>query len=164
MEEIFIQTEEQRAILESVRRFVEDGLENPPANPLNAAREGWVLGGETFFKKIKRLVVSPKHPDEVPAAKRLATLDPLQVITTVAAYYDESPENYARRRSAASGRDLAAYLAHRRTTATLRSLATHFGLRHPDSLSNLTPHPVHVFLHYSHPPVLQRIAALRSGS
>ena len=32
-----------------------------------------------------------------------------------------------------------------------------------DSLSNLTPHPFHVFLHYSHPPVLRRIAALRSS-
>ena len=32
-----------------------------------------------------------------------------------------------------------------------------------DSLSNLTPHPVHVFLHYSHPPVLQRISALRNA-
>ena len=31
-----------------------------------------------------------------------------------------------------------------------------------DSLANLTPHPLHVFLHYSHPPVLQRIEALRS--
>ena len=31
-----------------------------------------------------------------------------------------------------------------------------------DSLENLTPHPFYVKLHYSHPPVLQRIAALRS--
>jgi STE24 endopeptidase len=30
------------------------------------------------------------------------------------------------------------------------------------NLSNLTPHPFHVFLDYSHPPVLVRIAALRS--
>ena len=30
-----------------------------------------------------------------------------------------------------------------------------------DRLTNLTPHPLHVFLHYSHPPVLQRIEALR---
>lgn len=29
-----------------------------------------------------------------------------------------------------------------------------------NSLSNLTPHPFHVFLHYSHPPVLQRIRCL----
>lgn len=30
-----------------------------------------------------------------------------------------------------------------------------------DNLSNLTPHPFYTFLHYSHPPVLQRIEALR---
>ena len=30
-----------------------------------------------------------------------------------------------------------------------------------DNLSNLTPHPLKVFLEYSHPPVLARIAALR---
>ncbi len=30
-----------------------------------------------------------------------------------------------------------------------------------DNLSNLTPHPFYVFLHYSHPPVLRRISALR---
>jgi STE24 endopeptidase len=29
------------------------------------------------------------------------------------------------------------------------------------NLSNLTPHPLHVFLDYSHPPVLKRIQALR---
>lgn len=30
-----------------------------------------------------------------------------------------------------------------------------------DNLSNLTPHPFYVFLQYSHPPVLERIRALR---
>lgn len=30
-----------------------------------------------------------------------------------------------------------------------------------DNLSNLTPHPFYVFLNYSHPPVLRRIAAIR---
>jgi STE24 endopeptidase len=29
------------------------------------------------------------------------------------------------------------------------------------NLSNLLPHPVYVFLNYSHPPVLQRIEAIR---
>ncbi len=31
-----------------------------------------------------------------------------------------------------------------------------------DNLSNLTPHPMKVFLDYSHPPVLERIKAIRS--
>ena len=30
------------------------------------------------------------------------------------------------------------------------------------TLSNLTPHPAYVFVHYSHPPLLQRIRALKS--
>lgn len=33
-----------------------------------------------------------------------------------------------------------------------------------DNLSNLTPHPLKVFLSYSHPPILERIRALRSQS
>ena len=33
-----------------------------------------------------------------------------------------------------------------------------------NNLVNLTPHPAYVFVHYSHPPVLERIAALRSGA
>ena len=32
-----------------------------------------------------------------------------------------------------------------------------------DDLSNLTPHPMKVFMDYSHPPVLQRIKALQKG-
>ena len=30
-----------------------------------------------------------------------------------------------------------------------------------NNLSNLTPHPVYVFFHYSHPPLLQRIRQLK---
>jgi STE24 endopeptidase len=33
-----------------------------------------------------------------------------------------------------------------------------------DSLSNLTPHPFYVFLNYPHPPLPQRLRALRPGS
>jgi STE24 endopeptidase len=31
------------------------------------------------------------------------------------------------------------------------------------NLSNLTPHPAYVFFHYSHPPLLRRVRALKSG-
>ena len=32
-----------------------------------------------------------------------------------------------------------------------------------DNFSNLTPHPFYVFLHYSHPPLLERIKAIREA-
>jgi STE24 endopeptidase len=33
-----------------------------------------------------------------------------------------------------------------------------------DNLSNLVPHPLYVFLNYSHPPLLNRLRAISSGS
>lgn len=41
--------------------------------------------------------------------------------------------------------------------AALKKLAAH-------NLSNLTPHKFHVFLNASHPPLLERIQAIRSAS
>lgn len=119
------------------RRFVESGLETPPSNPLDNALEGWLLGSDTFLKKVKKLMTKPQHIDQTPKARLLTSLDANEVITAVAAYFKASPESYQSKRSTAPGRDLAAYLAHRRTTATLRELATAFGLSHPDSVSNL---------------------------
>lgn len=119
------------------RRFVESGLETPPSNPLDNALEGWLLGSDTFLKKVKKLITNPQHIDQTPKARGLTSLDANEVITAVAAYFKASPESYQSKRSTATGRDLAAYLAHRRTTATLRELATAFGLSHPDSVSNL---------------------------
>jgi len=119
------------------RRFVEAGLSDPPVNPLQAAREGWLLGSEAFLKKLKRTFCEPAQPDQVPAARRISSLEADNVIEAVAAHYGVSADSYRQRRSTAPGRDLAACLAHRRTTATLRQLAEPFGLRHPDSVSNL---------------------------
>lgn len=49
----------------------------------------------------------------------------------------------------------------RETTGDGESLARALKVLAADSLENLTPHPFYVKLHYSHPPVMQRIAALR---
>jgi STE24 endopeptidase len=46
------------------------------------------------------------------------------------------------------------------TTGTPGVMATALKRLSRDNLSNLTPHPFYVFLHYSHPPVTDRIAAL----
>ncbi|MBN2497221.1 MAG: M48 family metallopeptidase [Deltaproteobacteria bacterium] len=47
-----------------------------------------------------------------------------------------------------------------RTTGKPEALASALKRLSADSLGNLTPHPWHVFLNHSHPPVLERIRAL----
>ena len=48
-----------------------------------------------------------------------------------------------------------------RTTGDAEAMIAALKKLSVDNLSNLTPHPLKVFLGYSHPPVLARIAALR---
>jgi STE24 endopeptidase len=48
------------------------------------------------------------------------------------------------------------------TTGLADALASGLKKLATDSLSNLTPHPWYVRLHYTHPPLLARIAALRA--
>jgi REP element-mobilizing transposase RayT len=75
------------------RRFVESGLETPPSNPLDNALEGWLLGSDSFLKKVKKLITKPQHIDQTPKARRLTSLDANEVITAVAAYFKASPES-----------------------------------------------------------------------
>jgi STE24 endopeptidase len=51
--------------------------------------------------------------------------------------------------------------AFARATYEGKSLESALIKLHVETLSNLEPHPAYVFLHYSHPTLLQRIAALR---
>lgn len=48
------------------------------------------------------------------------------------------------------------------STGNAQSLIDGLKILSSANLSNLTPHPFYVFLHYSHPPVLERIHALQT--
>jgi STE24 endopeptidase len=51
--------------------------------------------------------------------------------------------------------------AYAKETFGAQPLATALKKLSVDSLSNLYPHPAYVFFHYSHPPLLQRLQALK---
>ncbi len=70
----------------SFRRFVEAGIDDPPANPLTAVWEGWALGSQAFLKRIQRRMSSPRQPDQVPRGRRLMSWDAEEVISAVAKY------------------------------------------------------------------------------
>ncbi len=123
--------------MRAYRRFVEAGLAEPPANPFVDAWDGWLLGSERFIQRIKSRFGGSHPAPSLRQGRRLASPDPATVIAAVAKHYGVLVEDYCQRRSAAAGRDLAAHMAHRRTTAPLGELATAFGLTHPDSVSNL---------------------------
>jgi len=59
------------------------------------------------------------------------------VLAATAREYGVSSEAYCGFRSSAGGRDVAAYLCRRYTTATLAELSHRFGLSDPDSSSDL---------------------------
>jgi STE24 endopeptidase len=48
------------------------------------------------------------------------------------------------------------------TTGSGAPLADALARLSADSLANLTPHPLYVFVNHSHPPVLERVRALRA--
>lgn len=50
--------------------------------------------------------------------------------------------------------------AYAKATSDAKDLISGLKKLSVDNLSNLTPHPLYVFFHYSHPPVLQRIKRL----
>jgi STE24 endopeptidase len=50
-----------------------------------------------------------------------------------------------------------------RTTDAPRAMANALKKLSAQNLSNLTPHPLHVALNYSHPPVLERVRALKQS-
>lgn len=54
--------------------------------------------------------------------------------------------------------------AYARETYSGAALAEALKKLSVDSLSNLYPHPAYVFFHYSHPPLLRRLAALRQAA
>lgn len=51
--------------------------------------------------------------------------------------------------------------AFARKTSNAADLVTALKKLSVDNLSNLTPHPAYVFVHYSHPPLLERLKALQ---
>jgi hypothetical protein len=119
------------------RRFVEQGLATRLEDPFRETVDDWLLGSPKFVDRVRAGMTLPRHPDTVPAARRLACYDYRAVLADVAEHYGIAVDSFLRQRSGAVSRDLAAWLARELTPVTLRELSAAFGLTHPDSVRHL---------------------------
>jgi REP element-mobilizing transposase RayT len=110
---------ESRARL-AYKRFVDSGIANPPANPLDAVVEGWILGREDFVAQCRA------WREQTETGQTPVSLD--QVIEYVATAFRTVPEHLMQRgRHGNRARDAAILLARELVPESLEVLATRFG-------------------------------------
>jgi putative transposase len=90
----------------------------------------------SFLKRVLALIAGddPAHRRMVRRANAVSVDATLELI---ASQYAVSADEYVGFCSSATGRDMAAYLCRRDTSATLRELAQRFDWSHPDKASDL---------------------------
>ena len=118
------------------RKFVKEGLVDPVDSRVDRLKH-WVYGGEDFLKRMLQLAAGEDESKHRRQVRRTKIIEVDDVLTATASEYGVSAAAYAGFRSAAGGRDVAAYLCRRYTAATLAELSKRFGLGHPDSSSDM---------------------------
>lgn len=119
------------------RRYIAEGLSGASENPLKSALREWVIGSQEFLKRMVALAEGENEKSRGRLTRRMGTVTIDEVMATVADMHEVEPEEYVGFRSLAAGREMAALLCRRYTSATLAQLSERFGLGHPDSSANL---------------------------
>jgi len=102
------------------KRFIDSGVVQPPANPLDAAVDGWILGGDQFVAQCRAW----REKTEM----RATTVSLQQVLDAVASAFETPLERIIQRgRHGNRGRDAAILLARELTDESLEVLAERFG-------------------------------------
>jgi len=114
------------------RQFVKVGLD-ASADPTLDRLKDRVYGGEELLRQMLQLANDDETSKDVRRDIRKPTRSIETVIAATANEYKVDPSDYAGFRRRAGGRDIAAYLCRRYTTATLAELSEYFGLSHRDS-------------------------------
>jgi len=118
------------------RQFVKDGLRRR-CDPTIDRLKNWVYGGEKFFRRMVQLANRENDSQEARRSLRRTRHSVDEILLTTAKEFGVDPREYVGFRSSAAGRDVAAYLCRRYTTATLAELSAVFGLSHRDSSGDL---------------------------
>ena len=106
------------------RRFVESGIKQPPANPFQAAVDGWILGSNEFVQRVKQTVEDPADGDEPVVG---VSVD--DVISAVCRAFDVERDQILRPGGRLNRpRDAAVLLARELTAQPVATLGAAFGV------------------------------------
>ncbi len=119
------------------RKYVREGM-NIGEDPFKAGLRKWVFGSEDFLRQMIAMADGGDRKRHESRSRRRGGIRPEEIIEVVAEQHGVTSEDYARFRSQAPGRDMAAWLCRRWTSATLADLGPCFGLEGEGSVSNLT--------------------------
>jgi len=124
----------------SYRRFLQAGVNCPPAAPWAEARHGWVLGSERFLERVRERLREqpPSHRDLRREERLLHGLDLGRVIEAVCRLYGVDAGELAARGSRSPARAALAYLAKQHTECTRAEIVPILGLSRPESVPNLS--------------------------
>jgi len=116
--------------------YVRAGIKDKPPCPWSEAREGFLIGSESFLETIKAMLPLSEAPRHVPLHKRLSDRPSLeQIIQLVSEDCEEDPSNWKTgRRSNGGGRALSCYLSRRIYRYDSAELQAQLGYRHPGSI------------------------------
>lgn len=102
------------------KRFIDAGIARPPPNPMAAAVDGWILGGEEFVAQCRAWREKTETRD--------MTVSLQQVLDAVTAAWQTSTDNIVESgRHGNRGRDAAILLARELVAESLDALAKFFG-------------------------------------
>ena len=118
------------------RKYVRDGLMDRD-DPFKDQLREWVFGSEDFLRQMIALAAGKNRTRHESTSRRLKSVSVEDVLNATATLHGVDASDYAKFRSRAPGRDMAAWLCRRWTGATLAELGGYFGLTGTDSVSNL---------------------------
>ena len=118
------------------RNYVREGL-GVGDDPFREQLLEWVFGSEDFLRRMLILAEGKDGHRHRSASRRLRAVSVEEILWATAKAHHTEPEAYAKFRSSAAGRDMAAWLCRQWTGATLSELGASFGLKGTDSVSNL---------------------------
>ncbi len=118
-----------RTARRAYQRFVEQGIDDPPSSPLEAAVGGCFIGTSAWVEEMRERLADDAEDGNVPQRRRLAWRpSPAQIIRVVRGHFGVTTSELNEiRRHGNDARVAAVYLMRRLTDEKVTSLAERFG-------------------------------------